>query len=84
MTPLFGTLGRTDLGIEVEMPPFGEALGDYPRRFHPTTEVKDKDGQSVQIQTQRYGLQANRSGEVVIPALRIGYRLTVDADWKIY
>ena len=27
-------------------------------------------------------MQANRSGEVVIPALRIGYRLNADTDWE--
>ena len=74
---------ETYLGIEVEMPPFGEALGRLTIvDFTPTQSVTDKDSQSVQIQTQKYGLQANRSGEVVIPALRIGYRLNVDADWE--
>lgn len=74
---------EADLGIEIEMPPFGEALGRLTIvDFTPKQSLIDKDGQSIQIQTQKYGLQANRSGEVVIPALRIGYRENIDTDWE--
>ena len=74
---------EADLGIELEMPPFGEALGRLTIvDFTPKQSVIDKDGQSVQVQTQKYGLQANRSGGVVIPALRIGYRENVDTEWE--
>ena len=69
--------------VEIEMPPFGEALGRLTIvDFTPKQTVMDQDGQSVQVQIQKYGLQANRSGEVVIPALRIGYRLNTETDWE--
>ena len=74
---------EADAGIEIEMPPFGEALGRLTiADFTPKQSVANKDGRPVQVQTQKYGLQANRSGEVVIPALRIGYRLNADTDWE--
>ena len=74
---------EADTGVEIEMPPFGEALGRLTiADFTPKQSVANKDGRPVQVQTQKYGLQANRSGEVVIPALRIGYRLNADTDWE--
>ncbi len=72
-----------DSDVEIEMPPFGEALGRLTIvDFTPKQSVTEKDGQQVQVHVQKYGLQANRSGEVVIPALRIGYRLNVDTEWE--
>ena len=72
-----------DSGIEIEMPPFGEALGRLTIvDFTPKQSTTDKDGQQIQTHTQIYGLQPNRSGEVVVPALRIGYRINSQSDWE--
>ena len=71
--------------IEIEMPPFGEALGRLTIvDFTPKQSTTDKNGQRIQTHTQTYGLQPNRSGEVVVPALRIGYRININAptDWE--
>lgn len=65
--------------IEVEMPPFGEALGRLSIvDFTPREELS---GDSM-VYIQRYGLQPNRSGEVVIPSLRVGYRNDVQSEWE--
>ena len=73
--------GRTD--IEVEMPPFGEALGRLTiADFTPKQQVLEQSGETIQRHSQRYGLQPNRSGEVVIPALRVGYRETQSETWE--
>ncbi len=65
--------------VEVEMPPFGEALGRLSIvDFTPREEL---NGGSM-VYTQRYGLQPNRSGEVVIPSLRVGYRNDAQSEWE--
>lgn len=70
-------------GIEVEMPPFGEALGRLTIvDFTPRQERTEVDGVQRIVHSQSYGLQPNRSGEVVIPALRVGYRVDSDGDWQ--
>ena len=73
--------GSTDLTIE--MPPFGEALGRLTiADFTPKQQVLEQSGSTVQRHSQRYGLQPNRSGEVVIPSLRIEYRESIDEAWE--
>lgn len=58
-------------GIQVEMPPFGEALGRFAiTSFTPRSETKP-DGSSVH--SQRYGLEAPMSGRQRIPSLRIEF-----------
>ena len=74
---------ESETGIEVEMPPFGEALGRLTIvDFTPRQERTEVDGVQRILYSQSYGLQPNRSGEVVIPALRVGYRVDVDSDWQ--
>jgi hypothetical protein len=69
--------------VEVEMPPFGEALGRLTIvDFTPRQSSKESDGVQHTVYSQTYGLQPNRSGEVVIPSLRVGYRVDVDSDWE--
>lgn len=73
--------GHTD--IEIEMPPFGEALGRLTiADFTPKQKVLEQSGETIQRHSQRYGLQPNRSGEVVIPALRVGYRDVQAEQWE--
>lgn len=58
-------------GIQVEMPPFGEALGRFAiTSFTPRSETKG-DGSSQH--TQRYGLESPMSGRQRIPSLRIEF-----------
>jgi len=58
-------------GIQVEMPPFGEALGRFAiTSFTPRSETKP-DGSS--LHSQRYGLEAPMSGRQRIPSLRIEF-----------
>lgn len=72
-----------NLGTEIEMPPFGEALGRLTIvNFTPKQKTLNESETSHQVHTQKYTLQPNRSGEVVIPALRVGYRVSSDADWE--
>ncbi len=69
--------------VEVEMPPFGEALGRLSIvNFTPRQDSKTEDGITRTVQQQIYELQPNRSGEVVIPSLRVGYRTSTDTDWQ--
>ena len=74
---------EADLDTEVEMPPFGEALGRLSIvNFTPKQKTLEQADSSLQVHTQKYTLQPNRSGEVVIPALRVGYRSSADTDWE--
>ena len=74
---------EADLGTEVEMPPFGEALGRLTIvNFTPKRKTLEQAEKPMQVHTQKYTLQPNRSGEVVIPALRVGYRVSSDLDWE--
>ena len=73
---------EADLGTEVEMPPFGEALGRLTIvNFTPKQKIGEESENPLQVHTQKYTLQPNRSGEVVIPALRVGFRSSSDTDW---
>ena len=69
--------------VEIEMPPFGEALGRLSiLNFTPRQDSQIEDGITRTVQQQIYELQPNRSGEVVIPSLRVGYRTSTDTDWQ--
>jgi len=58
-------------GVQVEMPPFGEALGRFSiTRFTPRSDSQP-DGSTVHI--QRYVLEAPMSGRQRIPSLRIEF-----------
>lgn len=58
-------------GVQVEMPPFGEALGRFAiTSFTPRSETKP-DGSSQH--SQRYVLEAPMSGRQRIPSLRIEF-----------
>ena len=63
------------------MPPFGEALGRLSiSDFKPREGVIESDRFSMEYR-QEYGLQPNRSGTVLIPALRVGFRVD-EGDWQ--
>ena len=56
-------------GWEVEMPPFGEALGRFQIvDFEPSENI---DSQNQLILKQKYRLQAHHSGKQLIPSLRV-------------
>ena len=60
---------KANEGWNVQMPPFGEALGRFQIiDFEPSEK---EDPQNQQILVQKYRLQAHHSGKQQIPSLRI-------------
>ena len=66
--------------VEVFMPAFGEALGQFNVVAFVPREETTEEGQT--IASQRYDLQATRSGDIILPSLRIDFvdRRTSNAD----
>lgn len=61
--------------VTVEMPPFGEALGRLSIvGYKPSESVYNDDRFTGMQYRQTYELQANRSGKMVVPSLRISYQ----------
>ena len=58
-------------GVEIEMPPFGEALGRFVVVNYRPRHTNNADGSSLWSQT--YTLQASASGRQRIPSLRIEF-----------
>jgi hypothetical protein len=64
-------------GVELEMPPFGEALGRFAiAEFVPRSERRADGGA---VERQRYLLEAPMSGRQRLPSLRIAWRALGDA-----
>jgi hypothetical protein len=62
---------ESEQGVEVELPPFGEALGRFQvGNFSPRATSGD-DGSRIEVQT--YSLQAPMSGSQHLPSLRVVY-----------
>ena len=68
--------------LTVEMPPFGEALGRLSIvGYKPRESVYQDDRFTGMQYRQTYTLQANRSGEMVVPSLRIAYQESTE-EWQ--
>ena len=68
--------------LTVEMPPFGEALGRLSIvGYKPRESVYQDDRFTGMQYRQTYTLQANRSGEMVVPSLRIAYQDATE-EWQ--
>lgn len=68
--------------LTVEMPPFGEALGRLSIvGYKPRESVVQNDRFTGMQYRQTYTLQANRSGEMVLPSLRIAYQDDTE-EWQ--
>jgi hypothetical protein len=68
--------------LTVEMPPFGEALGRLSIvGYQPRESVVQNDRFTGMQYRQTYTLQANRSGEMVVPSLRIAYQEGTE-EWQ--
>lgn len=67
---------ESDVGTDVQLPPFGEALGRFSVvKFKPQrARTETVDGKARTVEVQGYSLQAAASGRQRIPGLRIEYR----------